>query len=128
MSSIKRNPKRKNNEILTTKPQQKIAKSQQKVAKSQQKVAKSQQKVAKIQQKVAKLEITKNLTSQKSLKLEKRKNTQNLTYEKPSNLSKLEMLAPRKPLKTIKQILSTERIEIIREKLKNYVINFQKVN
>ena len=114
LSSIKRNPKRKNNEILTTKPQQKIAKSQQKVAKSQQKVAKLQQKVAKIQQKVAKLEIT----SQKSLKLEKRKNTQNLTYEKPSKLSKLEMLAPRKPLKTIKQILSTERIEIIREKRK----------
>ena len=63
--------------------------------------------MAKTQEKVVKFKITKNLTSQKSLKLEKRKNTQNLT--------------PQKPLKTTKQqILSKtkKRIEIIREKLK----------
>ena len=76
---------------------------------------------------MTKLEITKNLTPQKSLKLEKHKNAQNLTYEKPSKLAKFEILAPQKPLKMIKQeksknnqqqILSKERIEIIREKLK----------
>ena len=31
LSAVKPNPKRKNNEILTTKPQQKVAKTQQKV-------------------------------------------------------------------------------------------------
>ena len=100
LSTIKPNPKRKNNEILITKLSQKIAQTQQKVAKTQQKVAKTQQK---------------------SLKLEKRKNTQNLTYEKPLKLAKRENLTPQKPLKTRKQqILSKtkKRIEIIREKLK----------
>ena len=57
-------------------------------------MTKIQQNVAKTPRKVAKLEITKNLTPQKSLKLEKRKNTQDLTYEKPSKLAKLEILAP----------------------------------
>ena len=107
MSTIKPNPKRKNNDILTTKLSQKVVKTQQKVAKTQEKITKTLQKVVKTQQKVAKPEITKNLTPQKSLKLEKRKNTQNLT--------------PQKPLKTTKQqILSKtkKRIEIIREKLK----------
>ena len=42
LSTIKPNLKRKNNEILTTNTQQKIAKTQQKVAKTQQKVAKTQ--------------------------------------------------------------------------------------
>ena len=64
LSTIKPNPRRKNNEILTTKPSQKVAKTQQKVAKTLQKVAKTQQKSVK-------LEITKNLTPQKSLKLKK---------------------------------------------------------
>ena len=54
LSTIKSNLKRKNNKILTTKTQQKVAKTQQKVAKRQQKVAKTQQKVANTQQKVAK--------------------------------------------------------------------------
>ena len=93
LSTIKPNLKRKNNEILTIKSQQKKAQTQQKVAKSLQKVAKTLQKVVK--------------TQQESLKLEKRKNTQNLT--------------PQKQLKTTKQqILSKtkKRIEIIREKLK----------
>ena len=76
LSTIKPNPKRKNNEVLTTKLSQKVAKTQQKMAKSLQKVAKTLQKVAKTQQKVVKFKITKNLTP-----LEKRRNTQNLTYE-----------------------------------------------
>ena len=114
LSTIKPNLKHKNNKILTTKTQQKIAKTQQKVAKTLQKEAKTQQKVVK-------LKITKNLTLQKSLKLEKRKNIQNLTYEKPLKLAKRENETSQKPLKTTKQqILSKtkKRIEIIREKLK----------
>ena len=75
LSTIKPNPKRKNKEILTTKLSQNVAKTQQKVAKSLQKVAKTLQKVAKTLQKVVNFKITKNLTPQKSLKLEKRKNT-----------------------------------------------------
>ena len=47
LSTIKPNPKRKNNEILTTKLSQKVAKTQQKVAKLLQKMAKTLQKVAK---------------------------------------------------------------------------------
>ena len=58
LSTIKPNPKRKNNKILATKPIQKVAKKLQKVAKKLQKVAKTQQKVAKTQQKVTKLKIT----------------------------------------------------------------------
>ena len=73
LSTIKPNPKRKNYVILTTKTQQKITKTLQKVAKTQQKIIKTLQKVAK-------RKITTNLTPQKLLKLEKRKNTQNLTY------------------------------------------------
>ena len=72
LSTIKPNLKRKNNKILTTKTQQKLIKThQQKVAKTQQKVAKTQQKL---------------------LKFQKRKNTQNLTDEKPSKLAKRENL------------------------------------
>ena len=58
LSTIKPNPKRENNEILTTKAQQKIAKTQPKIAKTQQKIAKTQQKVAK-------LKINQSLTPQK---------------------------------------------------------------
>ena len=104
LSTIKPNLKRRNNKILTTKTQQKVAKTQQKLIKTQQKVAKTQQK---------------------PIKLQKRKNTQNLTYGKPSKLAKRENLTSQK-----QQFLSKtkKRIEIIRENLKNYVINFQKVN
>ena len=101
LPTIKPNPKRKNDVILTTKTQQKITKTLQKVAKTKQKVAKPK--------------ITKNLTNQKLLKLGKRKNTQNLTYEKPLKLAKCENLTPQKPLKTTRQqILSKtkERIKI----------------
>ena len=107
LPTIKPNPKRKSDVILSTKTQQKITKTLQKVAKTQQKIIKPK--------------ITKHLTPQKLLKLEKRKNTQNLTYEKPSKLAKRKNLTPQKPLKTTKQqILSKtkKRIEIIREKLK----------
>ena len=59
----------------------------------------------------------------------KRKNTQNLTYEKPSKLTKRENLTPEKRLKTTKQekiknnqqeIISEnkKRISIIRKELK----------
>ena len=68
LSTIKPNLKRKNNEILTIKTQQKVAKTQQ-----------------------------------KSLKLKKRKNTQNLTYKKPWKLAKRTNLTLQKPLKTTKQ-------------------------
>ena len=54
LSTIKPNLKRKNNEILTTKTQQKAAKTQQKAAKTQQKAAKIHQKAAKIHQKAGK--------------------------------------------------------------------------
>ena len=64
LSTIKPNLKRKNNDILTTKTQQNMAKLRK--------------------------------TQQKSLKLGKRKNTQNLTYEKPSKLAKRENLTSQK--------------------------------
>ena len=59
--------------------------------------------------------LIKTKTQQKSLKLQKLKNTQNLTYEKPSKLAKSENLISQK-----QQILSKtkKRIETITEKLK----------
>ena len=122
LSTIKPNLKRKNNKILTTKTQQKLTKSQQELIKSQQELIKSQQELIKSQKNLTKTQknltkTQKNLTKtqQKSLKLEKRKNTQNLTYGKPSKLAKSENLTSQK-----QQILSNtkKRIEIIREKLK----------
>ena len=47
LSTIKPNPKRKNNEILTTKTQQKVAKTQQKAAKTQEKIKKTHEKIEK---------------------------------------------------------------------------------
>ena len=81
LSTIKPNLKRKNNKVLTTKTQQKLTKTQQELIKSQQELIKSQQGLIKSQKNLTK-------TQQKSLKLKKRKNTQNLTYEKPSKLVK----------------------------------------
>ena len=49
LSTIKPNPKRKNNEILITKKSQKVARTQQKIPKTLQKVAKTLQKVVKTQ-------------------------------------------------------------------------------
>ena len=133
MPTIKPNLKRKNNKILTTKTQQKLTKTQQKLTKTQQELIKSQQELIKSQKNLTK-------TQQKSLKLEKRKNTQNLTYEKPSKVAKSENVTSQKhkntqnltyekPSKVTKfenltsqkqQILSNtkKRIEIIIEKLK----------
>ena len=116
LSTIKPNPKHKNNEILTTKLPRKVAKIPRKVAK----LEINQNLTLHRPIKIAKRRTAKNLTPQKSLKLEKRKNTQNLTYEKPLKLANGKNLTPQKPLKTIKQqILSKtkKRIEIIREKL-----------
>ena len=62
LSTIKPDPKRKNNKILTIKTHQNLTKTLQNLIKTQQKLIKTQQK---------------------SLKLQKRKNTQNLTCEKP---------------------------------------------
>ena len=93
LSTIKPNLKRKNNKILTPKTQQKLTKTQQKLTKTQKNLIKTK-------------------TQQKSLKLEKRKNTQNLTYEKPSKSAKSENLTSQK-----QQILSKtkKRIETVRE-------------
>ena len=70
LSTIKPNPKRKNNEILTTKTQQNMAKRQQKLRNSQQNMVKTQQNMVKTQQKLIKSQknttktnkITKNTT------------------------------------------------------------------
>ena len=78
LSTIKPNLKRKNNKILTTKTQQKLTKTQQKLTKTQKNLIKTQKNLIKTHK-----NLIKTKTPQKSLKLEKRKNTQNLTYEKP---------------------------------------------
>ena len=54
LSAIKPNLKRKNNEILTTKTQQNMAK----LRKTQQNMAKTQQNMVKTQQNMAKLDLT----------------------------------------------------------------------
>ena len=96
LSTIKTNLKRKNNKILTTKTQQKLTKTQQKLTKTQKNLIKTQKNLIKTQK-----SLIKTKTQQKPLKLEKRKNTQNLTYEKPSKLAKYENLTSQK-----QQILS----------------------
>ena len=77
------------------KTRQKLRKSKQNMAKTQQKLRKSQQNMIKTQQNMVKTQqnlIKSPKAQQKSLKLGKCKNTQNLTYEKPSKLAKLENL------------------------------------
>ena len=125
LSTIKPNQKRKNNEILTTETQQNMAKTQQKLTKTQQKLTKTQHKLTKTQKKLTKIQknliktqkylikTQKNIIKTKTQ--QKRKNTQNLTCEKPSKLAKSENLTSQK-----QQILSKaeKRIETIREKLK----------
>ena len=151
LSTIKPNLKHKNNEILTTKTQQNMAKTQQDMAKTQQKLRKSQQNIVKTQQKLRKSqqnmaktkqkliksqqELIKSQKKQKAqqelikaqqelIKIGKRKNTQNLTYEKPSKLAKRENLISQK-----QQIMSKNKKEqkLQDKNLRNYVINFQKV-
>ena len=110
LSTIKPNVKHKNNKIVTTKTQQKLTKTQQKQTKTQKNLIKTQKNLIKTQKNLIKtqknlIKTEKNLiktkTQQKSLKLEKRKDTQNLTYEKPSKLPKSENLTSQK-----QQILS----------------------
>ena len=91
LSTIKPNLKRKNNTILTTKTQQKLTKTQQKLTKTQKNLMKTQKNLIK-----TKKNLIKTKTQQKSLKLQKRKNTQNLTYEKLSKLAKSENLTSQK--------------------------------
>ena len=95
LSTIKPNLKRKNNEIFTTKTQQNMAKTQQKLTKTQQKLTKNTKKSNKNTKKSNKntknlIKTQKNLIKTKTQ--QKRKNTQNLTYEKPSKLAKSENL------------------------------------
>ena len=54
LSTIKTNPRRKNNKNLITKSQQKLAKTQQKLVKSQRELIKSQRELKKTQQKLIK--------------------------------------------------------------------------
>ena len=131
LSTIKPNLKRKNNKILITKTQQNIAKSQKtqhELRKSQHELRKSQHELRKSQHELRKSQ----KSQQKSFNLGKRKNTQNLTYEKPSKLAKCkntQSLTYEKPSKLAKrenltsqkqQIMSKnkKRIETTREKLK----------
>ena len=126
LSTIKPNLKHKNNEILTTKTQQNMAKTQQnliksqktqqELRKSQQELIKSQKKTKTAQQLIKLQEKQQNLiksqkSQQKSFILGKHKNTQNLTYEKPSKLAKRENLTSQK-----QQIMSKnkKRIETAR--------------
>ena len=149
LSTIKSNLKRKNNEILTTKTQQNMAKTQHELRKSQHELRKSQHELRKSQHELRKSQksqktqhelrksqktqqnliksqkIQQNLikSQQKSFNLGKRKNTQNLTYEKPSKLAKRENLTFQK-----QQIMSKnkKRIETAREKLKELHHKFSK--
>ena len=103
-----------------TKTQQNMAKTQHELIKSQktqQELIKSQQELRKSQQNLIKSQKKQNLikSQQKSLNLGKRKNTQNLTYEKPSKLAKRENLTSQ-----TQPIMSKNKkiIETAREKLK----------
>ena len=85
LSTIKPNLKRKNTQNLTYEKPSKLTKTQQNMANTQQKLTKTQQKLTKTQK-----NLIKTNTQQKC------KNTQNLTYEKPSKLAKRENLKSQK--------------------------------
>ena len=98
LSTKKPNLKRKNNEILTTKTQQNMVKTQHELRKSQHELRKSQHELRKSQHELRK-------PQQNSFNLGKHKNTQNLTYEKPSKLAKrknTQNLTDEKPSKLLK--------------------------
>ena len=128
LSTIKPNLKRKNNEILTTKTQQNMVKSQKtqhELRKSQHELRKSQ-KSQKTQQNLIKSQKKQqNLikSQQKSFNLKKRKNTQNLTDEKPSKLAIHENLTSQKQQITSKNKKKNRN----HKRKKNYITNFQKV-
>ena len=111
LSTIKPNLKRKNTQNLTSEKPSKLPKTQQNMAKMQQKLTKTQQKLTKTQKNLIKTQ--KNLIKTKAP--QKRKNTQNLTYGKPSKLAIRENLTSQK-----QQVMSKNkrRIETIRKKLK----------
>ena len=111
------------NLIKSQKSQQELIKSQQELIKSQQELIKSQKKKKKAQQKLRESEQELIKSQQELIKLGKRKNTPNLTYEKPSKLAKRENLISQK-----QQIMSKnkKRIEIAREKLKELRHKFSK--
>ena len=111
LSTIKPNLKRKNTQNLTYEKPSKLTKAPQNMVQTQQKLTKTQKNLIKTQENLIKTQ--KNLIKTKSQ--QKRKNTQNLTYEKPSKLAKRENLTSQK-----QQIMSKnkKRIETIREKLK----------
>ena len=107
------------------KTQHELRKSQQELRKSQHELRKSQktqQNLIKSQKNTTKFnKITKKTTKlkrsqQKSFNLGKRKNTQNLTYEKPSKLAKRENLTSQK--QQIMLSKNKKRIETAKEKLK----------
>ena len=92
LSSIEPNLKCKNNKILTTKTHQNLTKTHQHLKKTQQKLTKTHQNLTKNPTKSNKntkkinkntKKSNKNKNATKITKLEKCKNTQNLTYEKP---------------------------------------------
>ena len=125
LSTIKPNLKRKNTQNLTSEKPSKLPKTQQNMAKMQQKLTKTQQKLTKTQKNLIKtqknlIKTQKNLikTQKNVIKTkapQKRKNTQNLTYGKPSKLAIRENLTSQKQQVMFK---NKKRIETIREKLK----------
>ena len=123
LSTLKPNLKRKNNKILTTKSQQKLAKTQQKLAKTQKNLIKTQKKLIKTQKNLIKTQknLVKTKTQQKSLKLKKRKSTQNLTSQKQQILSrtKKRIETLREKLKELRHKLSKSELKEIRKHLYN---------
>ena len=105
LSTKKPNLKRKNNEILTTKTQQNMVKIQHELRKSQHELRKSQHELRKSQHELRKSQHELRKPQQNSFNLGKHKNTQNLTYEKPSKLAKrknTQNLTDEKPSKLLK--------------------------
>ena len=89
LSTIKPNLKRKNNKILTTKTQQKLAKTQQKLTKTQQELIKSQQELIKSQQKLKKHTQKINKNTKKANKNTKKSNKNTKKSNKNKNTTKI---------------------------------------
>ena len=110
LPTIKPNEKRKNNKILTTKTQQKLTKTQQKLAKTQKNLIKTQKNLIKTQK-----NLIKTKTQQKSLKLNKGKNTQKQILPKTKKI--IETI--REKLKELHHKLSKSELKEIRKHLYN---------
>ena len=100
LSTIKPNPKRKNNEILTTKTHQKAAKTHQKAAKTHQEAAKTHQKAVKTHDKIKK-------AHKKNKKSTRKKKTLQKVVKSGKTSQKQQIMSN-----------TEKRIEIIREKHK----------